>query len=241
MQEQPPSERRRARTSSLGSSCTAASALAAVAAGADEADSGSERRRQLSKEPPWLCTALSYVAFGELGALVGLTGPAVPHLATQLGGRKETEFGAAFTCRGGGYMVGSVLASMLCSHGSGGKVAVGSAGSGSTRMTVLLLRRLGARPSMVMGLALLLAAGATAGVVRAGTWGGFLAVMVVQGLGLGALWLRHVVPCQFGGPSIFADRQLYFRRPHQGWSTSWATPSSSRRGRATAGRNPSCR
>lgn len=179
-----PRTRSRARSGSLGGS-TAGSALAAAAAAAAAATTITAAKRghtcASTTEPPRvLATALAYVAFAELGALVGLTGPAVPSLSTQLGGRPETQFGATFSCRGGGYLLGSVLASAL----SGSKDS--SSTNNSPRLSLALLRRwLGARPSLLMALALLLAGVATAGVVATRAWGGFLVLMVVQGLGLG--------------------------------------------------------
>lgn len=58
-----------------------------------------------------LLTITAFLSFFALGGLVGVTGPALPSLAIQLGNKRETELGSAFTARGSGYLTGSFLAS----------------------------------------------------------------------------------------------------------------------------------
>lgn len=104
-------------------------------------------------------TGVACVAYFGLGGLVGVTGPSVPALALTFH-VPETRLGAAFTCRGSGYLAGSVLSSWA-------------------------EKRMGKR--YLLGISLFLAGGVTLLAAWLPYMGAFLALMLVQGVGLGGV------------------------------------------------------
>lgn len=105
-------------------------------------------------------TAIACLAYFGLGGIVGATGPAVPSLAEAFGVR-ETRLGAAFTCRGTGYLAGSIASSFA-------------------------EKALGSKPYL-LGLSLLLAGAMIFAAAFEPSFYVFLALILVQGLGLGGV------------------------------------------------------